>query len=61
MAQIRHDISISSTWLTPNLGEIVVGCNCAITNVQELIQMVRFRSNQISITKYNYLGNKWGQ
>jgi len=52
MAQIRHEISINNTWLTPNLGEIAVGCNCV--NVTKLIQMVRFKSDQ-TITENNYL------
>jgi len=61
MARNRNKISINSEWLTPHLGDIVIGYNCAITNVQEMIQMVRFRSSQMNIKKYNYLVNKWGQ
>lgn len=55
MAQNRNDTSIKSEWLAPDFGEIPVGYSCAITSVFELIQMVRFRSNQTVIEKYNYL------
>lgn len=45
MAQNRTVIIVNSTRLTPDLGEMVIGQNCARTNGLELIQTVRFRTS----------------
>ena len=53
-------ITINNNGLTPILGEIAVGRNCALTNENELFQMVRFGCNQVIVLD-KYFINEWGQ
>ena len=60
MSQNRIDRTSNNKDLTPFLGGIAVGRNCALTNENELFQMVRFGCNQVIVLD-KYFINEWGQ